>query len=542
MPLFTSPAARAALLTSLLAGSGCALDDATAPVALPSEASQFEQIHAALLPADPGSTGLAVQISSYLGGGAFEHARDVTTDAAGNVYVVGGTMSSGFPTTAGAYQRVHNQGRAPSQSGINPMDAFVMKLSPGGQIIWSTFLGGRNYDRAYAVEVDGQGNVYVAGRAGSGFPVTAGAFQTAFRGGQEATFYGPQDGFICKLNPAGSALIYCSYFGTSDPRIIRDLAVDGSGNAYLASSANQSGLPSTWFANAFQKTRSGGVDGVVAKVNATGTQVLWATYVGGRSDEGHGENSIRLDAAGNVYFLQNTNSSGMPTPNGFDRTFGGAVDVHLSKLSPDGRRLLYGTYIGGSQNDFVETHALALDGAGNAYVGVTTQSTNFPTTPGALQRVYGGSGASGAGKGTNYPFDVGVVKISPAGSLLAGTYLGGHCGEGGEGIAVDAQQNVYVTGGTYSSNYPATAAPFLNRSGAADAMVTKLTASFSSLAFSQRVGGSGNEYGRSIHVDASGALYVVGETASSNLPTLNPLRSSFGGNRDVLLLKLLPTG
>jgi hypothetical protein len=479
---------------------------------------------------------LAVKFSTYIGGAAFEHARDVTTDAAGNIYVVGGTESDNFPTTAGAYQRVHNPG-TPSQSGIARMDAFVMKLSPTGQIIWSTFLGGHDYDRAYAVEVDALGNVYVAGRAGSGFPVTTGAFQTAFRGGQEATFYGPQDGFVCKLNATGSARIYCSYFGTTDPRIVRDLAIDAQGNAYLASSVGVNGLPSTWFSSGFQKTRSGGIDGVVAKINPTGTQVLWATYLGGRGNEGKGENSIRVDGAGNVYFLENTTSGNMPTPNGFDHTLGGS-DVYLAKLSPAGDRLLYGTYIGGSGADYVEAHSLAIDGAGNAYVAVTTGSTNFPTTLGALQRVYGGSGASGAGAGTNYPLDLGVVKVSPGGALLAGTYLGGHCGEGAEGIWASGTGDVYVSGGTFSSNYPVTAAPWQNRSGAADAIVTKLAADFRSVVFSERIGGSAFDVGRSTYTDGNGAMYVVGETASTNFPTLNALRASAGGKSDAFLMKL----
>jgi hypothetical protein len=414
----------------------------------------------------------------------------------------------------------------------------VVKLSPTGRIIWSTLLGGPDYERAYAVEVDGEGNVYVAGRAGSGFPVTAGAFQTKFRGGQEAPFYGPQDGFVCKLNASGSARIYCSYFGTTDPRIVRDLAIDGQGNAYLATSVDRDGLPSAWFANAVQKTRKGGTDGVVAKVNPTGTKVLWATYLGGTGEEGNGENSIRVDAAGNVYFLESTTSGGLPTPNGFDHTYGGSGDVYLAKLAPDGASLRYATYVGGSGKEFIETHSLALDATGNVYASVTTGSSNFPTTAGALQRVYGGSGASGAGKGTNYPLDVGVIKVSATGSLLAGTYLGGHCGEGAEGLAADAQGNVYVTGATYSSNFPVTAAPYLNRGGKADVIVTKLTADLGSLAFSQKIGGSGNDYGRSTHVDEAGNLYVVGQAESTNFPTLNAQRASFAGGRgDALITK-----
>ena len=537
MSIASSSALKAALLTSVLACSSCVASDSPTSVEVPS-ADLFDSAMDTTTTADAiAPTSLAVRMLTYLGGSAFDHARDVTTDAAGNIYIVGGTLSDNFPTTAGAFQRVHNPG-TPSKLGIQRMDAFVMKLSPTGQLIWSTFLGGRDYDRAYAVEVDAQGNVYVAGRAGSGFPVTTGAFQTTFRGGQEATFYGPQDGFVCKLNATGSARIYCSYFGTTDARIIRDIAVDAQGNAYLATAANQNGLPSTWFASGYQKTRAGGKDGVVAKVNPTGTRVLWATYVGGANNEG-AENTIRVDAAGNVYFLVRTTSAGLPTPNGFDHTLGGSADMYLAKIAPNGASLLYATYLGGSGNEFVETHGLAIDGNGNAYVAMTTGSTNFPTTAGAFQRVYGGSGGSGTGAGTNYPLDLGVMRVSPTGALLAGTYLGGRYGEGAEGIGVDAQGNVYVTGTTFSPNFPVTMAPFQNRGGGADVIVTKLAAGFGSLAFSEKIGGRASDFGRSTYADASGAMYVVGETSSTNLFTLNALRTSLGGTADAVLVKLV---
>ena len=486
-----------------------------------------------------GSPGpLAVSIASYLGGSAFEHARDVAVDAAGNVYIVGGTMSPAFPTTPGAFQRIHNPG-IPAQPGINPMDAFVVKLSPGGQIIWSTLLGGPNYDRAYAVEVDAGGNVYVAGRAGAGFPVTAGALQTTFQGGQEAAFYGPQDGFICKLNASGSTLHYCSYFGTTDPQIIRDVAIDTQGNAYLATSARQDGLPSAWFTNAFQTRRAGGVDGVVAKIDPSGTRVVWATYLGGPADEGGGTNSVRVDASGNVYFLQGTSSSSLPTPGGFDKSLGGAHDLYLAKIAPDGAALLFATYVGGSAIEFGETHNLALDAFGNTFVAATTSSTDFPTTPGAFQTAYGGSGGTGTGTGTNYPSDAAVVKISPTGVLLAGTYLGGSNGEGVEGIGLDAQGDVYLSGGTFSSNFPTTTPSFQNRGGRLDAFVTRLAASFATLLSSQRIGGSGNDVARATAVDGNGNMYVVGEIGSSDFPVLSAFQTTFGGNTDALFVGLV---
>src|SRR5262249_18570564 len=142
-------------------------------------------------------------------------------------------------------------------------------------------------------------------------------------------------------------------------------------------------------------------------------------------------------------------------PNGFDHTLGGSRDAYLVKLSNDGHTLLFGTYIGGSGNEGVETHELALDSNENPVVAAQTQSTDFPVTAGAFQTRYGGTGGVGQGAGTNYQGDIYVAKIASNGSpILAATYLGGSGGEGGEGLALDSQDNVYLSGATYSSNLP----------------------------------------------------------------------------------------
>jgi len=233
--------------------------------------------------------------STYLGGARDDGARDVAVDRQGYVYVTGGTGSGDFPVTPGAYQTKFNPG-IPESSRVRPSDVFVTKLSPSGAIVWSTLIGGPNHDRAYAIAVDADGYVYVAGRAGRGFPVTPGALQTSFMGGQEAAFYGGQDGFVCKLKPDGAALVYCTYFGTSDFSIIRDVAVDQHGDIYIASAHSSGAFPAS-IARAFNNRPHGGQDAVVAKLKGDGSGVLWATYLGGSGEEGN-QNSIRLDAAG----------------------------------------------------------------------------------------------------------------------------------------------------------------------------------------------------------------------------------------------------
>jgi hypothetical protein len=473
---------------------------------------------------------LTMAFSTYLGGSNFEHIRDVTTDSQGKVYVTGGTTSPDFPVTAGAFQTTHNPG-TPDSPSIDHFDVFVTKLDASGRIIWSTFLGGPNYDRAYAIKVDNQGYVYVAGRAGRGFPVTAGAFQTSFQGGQSAAFYGPQDGFIAKLAPDGSRLIWASYFGTSDPSIIRDIALDQNGDVYLASGWAAGAYEPT-VAAAFNNSPRGGADGVFAKIKGDGSRVLWATYLGG-SDWESDQNSVRLDAAGNPYVLLTTRSTDIiTTPGAYDRSFAGVEDLYVAKLAPSTGNLVWATYLGGPEDESTETHEFAVDPQGNVYVAAPTSSLTLPTTTGAFQRSYGGGGN-----------DIYLAKISPDGStLLAGTYIGGTGNDRAEGVAVDALGQVYFTGTTTSPNFPVTSDAFQSSlAGPRDAIAVMVSADFSQLLYSSYIGGSGEEYGRAACVDLAGNFYFGAETPSSNWPVLNAMQSVFGGGpADSTLSRLAP--
>ena len=468
--------------------------------------------------------------STYLGGSQLDSIRDVTTDSHGNVYVTGGTVSPDFPVTPGAYQTKHNPG-SPDSRGIDRFDVFVTKLDPSGKLVWSTFLGGPNYDRAYAIKVDAQGYVYVAGRAGRGFPVTAGSFQPTFMGGQEADFYGPQDGFIAKLAPDGSTLVWASYFGTSDPRIIRDLALDQTGNIYIASGRNAGDYPQA-VQSAFNNRPRGDQDAVFAKIKSDGTQVLWATYLGG-SDWESNQNSIRLDAAGNPYVLFTTKSTDIATnANAYDRTYAGDEDLYVAKLTPDKGNFVWGTYLGGSKNESTETHEFAVDAAGNCYVAAPTTSPDFPTTPGAFQRRFGGGN------------DTFVAKISADGTrLVASTLVGGSGNDRPEGMAVDKDGNVCFTGTTTSADFPATTdATQTKLRGNRDAMVVKLAADFSQLLYASYLGGAGEEYGRGATLDAAGNFYFGGESDSSNWPVRNAAQASYGGAGDAILTKFTLSG
>src|SRR4029450_2901873 len=384
-----------------------------------------------------------VRFATYWGGSEEDQVRDLATDAQGNIYAVGGTASNDFPTTLGAFDRPHDDS---PNGAVKHYDVFVSKFDSTGTLIWSTLLGGPGYDRAYAVEVDAQGFVYTGGRAGVGFPVTAGAAQTVFRGGAVA-LYGEEDGFVCKLQPDGSALVFCTYFGTNDFNIVRDIDIDPQGNVYIASSAELDFPASdTYFNGSYQPTRKAGLDCVIAKLNASGSSFAWATWIGGNGDDGT-QPSVRVDGQGNVWYAVGAQSTALPLVNPSQPSFGGDVDIYLAKLSPDAKDLLFSTYLGGSGAAGSETHNLAVNRAtGDIYVGSATSSANLTVPANALRRGAGGGGRDGL-----------LARYSNAGTLLSLTYMGGSSTDRFEGILVGSDGNVYVSGigqQTYSTVGP----------------------------------------------------------------------------------------
>jgi hypothetical protein len=416
--------------------------------------------------------------------------------------------------------------------GIEQDDVFVTKLSPDGRLEWSTVLGGPNHDRAYGIAVDSS-FVYVAGRAGRGFPVTAKAFQRSFQGGTEAAVYGPQDGFICKLNSSTGRTVFCSYFGTSDPSIIRDVDVDGHGDIYIASAYISGSFPSGVKEKFVNRPKGGARDAVLAKIQGDGTAVLWALYLGGSAWESN-QNSVRVDGADTPYVLFTTESSDVDTPNdAYDRTYAGNQDLFVAKVAPATGQVIWGTYLGGSGNESTETHEFAVDRYGHAYVIAPTTSTNFATTPGAVQRTYGG--------GVN---DIFVAKFSPDGSqLLASSLIGGRGADRPEGVDVDDNGAVYLTGTTTSPNFPITADALQPRlAGDRDAIAVKLSPDFSRLEYATYLGGSADvEYGRGAAVGPTGEFVVVGQTNSADFPTLRAVQGRHRGD-DVFVVKFVPGG
>ncbi len=482
-----------------------------------------------------------VAFSTYVGGSNWEHARDVFADRDGNVYMVGGTASRDYPTTPGAYDQEFNDG-GKQLGAAGQCDAFVSKFDPAGRLIWSTLLGGPNYDRAYAVEVDAMGFVYVAGRAGPGFPVTDGAFQTKYGGSRYNGFYGSQNSFAAKLSPDGRRLIWSSFVGVGE--LCRDLAIDGDGNVYLPLGWNTRSADvqaPEWFThafeNAFQKKPAGNLDCGVIKIDGDGSRVVWATWLGGSSKDTQ-EASIRIDTRNRVYIVFNTTSKNVPTtPGACARKHNGGDDGFVAAISADGSRLVYGTYLGGSGVDWaVSTHTLAIDADGNAYVSVCTKSADFPTTPGAFDRKRDG------------PTDIAIVKLSPTGALLQSTFVGGNGSEGADGIYVDPRGNVFFVGQTDSDDFPVTSNACQGEyAGGKDAVIVRLSADFSHILYSTYMGGESFDTGRSAYLGADGNLYLTGAANGPGWPVRNAYQAEFAGgggprwgNGDCILTRFKP--
>ena len=445
--------------------------------------------------------------STYLGGsGVFGNVgRGIAVDASGNAYVTGGTGSSNFPT-ANALQ--------PTLAGRS--NAFVTKINASGTaLVYSTYLGGNLEDGGFGIAVDASGNAYVTGVTGStNFP-TVNALQ--------ATLAGDFDAFVTKINATGSALVYSTYLGGNLGDVGSGIAVDASGNAYVTGVTGSTNFPT---ANALQSTLGGSQNAFVTKINASGSALVYSTYLGGSGSNGDVGFGIVVDASGNAYVTGGTSSRNFPTANALQSTLGGSSNAFVTKINASGSALVYSTYLGGGGVD--HGYGIAVDASGNAYVSGFTSSTNFPTAN-ALQSTLGGSQ------------NAFVTKINASGSALVySTYLGGSAFDFGTDIAVDASGSVYVTGYSLSTNFPTSNAPQPTLAGRSNAFVTKISASGTALVYSTYLGGSGSngDFGYGIAVDASGNAYVTGGTDSTDFPTANALQSTLAGPLDAFVAKI----
>ncbi len=412
--------------------------------------------------------------STYLGGSGDDQGFGIAVDSSGNAYVTGFTTSTDFPTK-NPLQTAKALGK----------DVFVTKINAAGSaLVYSTYLGGSGDDFGYGIAVDSSGNAYVTGYTTSTDFPTMNPLQPASGGGQDA--------FVSKINAAGSALVYSTYLGGSGDEWGNGIAVDAAGNAYVTGFTRGTDFPTM---NPLQPASGGGVDAFVSKINPSGSEFVYSTYLGGsNNDEGQG---IAVDSGGNAYVTGLTDSTDFPAVNPLQGTSTGS-NAFLSKFNATGSALIYSTYlVFGKQN--TSGAAIAVDSAGAAYI--TGDITGYQSTAGV------------------------VFKVNPSGSALdysAALVFSGIKYVSGLSIAVDSAGSAYVAGSAaYGHNNKI--------------LLARLNSDASQLIYSTyEFGGAGASAGRGIALDSAGKAYVTGATTSTNFPTKNPLQPAnaggFGGD------------
>jgi uncharacterized repeat protein (TIGR02543 family) len=495
--------------------------------------------------------------STFLGGGAEDIASNIDLDPNGNAYVTGGTFSADFPVTSGVPQPAFGGAAVKCGGGTVHWvcgDAYVTKINPTGTaLVYSTFLGGNDADVGTHIAVDSAGDAFVSGITRSAnFPTTLGVFQPQFGGGNCGGGGGGgghpcNDGFIAKLNPSGSALVYSSFLGGSLDDGAFGVAIDGSGDAFITGQTDSSNFPTT--PGSFRPKQilacAVGVsppclDAFVVKVDPKGTSLIYGTYLGGTGDDsGIG---ITIDSAGDAFVAGSTASTDFPGTTGFFQpNFGGGTtsvcpssflcgDAFVAELNPQGSALVYATYLGGTGDDAATS--IVLDGGGNAYVAGITASSNFPTTAGAAQTTFGGGSTTACAGRLFSCGDAFAAKINPTGTALVySTFIGGSGDDGAFWQSIiDFAGDFYLVGTTNSPNFP-TAAPIQAAFGGGspncnpmndpcgDGFITEINPSGSKFIFSTYLGGTSDDGVTGIMVDDKTGIYVTGFTASPNFPT-----------------------
>ena len=472
--------------------------------------------------------------STYIGGDRYEQSEDIVIDRAGNTYITGHTASVNFPVTDGAYSKKLKE------TELELPDIFVSKFdSTGTELIFSTYIGGIMDDLPKGIALDDSGNVYIAGYTGETitFPVTDDAYDTLRNGGYDV--------FVVKLNPTGSELIYSTLIGGKYDDFAEGLTIDQFGNAYIIGYTTEAGnYPVTSLA--YGQVHKGLYDIIVTKLNASGTDLLYSTYIGG-SDDDFGE-GIAVDSFGVVYITGSSKSDDFPTTEfAFDATFNDSTkmdeggDVIACALNYNAGTLLYSTYIGGEGRD--GGYGIAIDKNKNMYITGFSESADYPVTENVYDDSYN-SFAVNLGLG-----DIIVTKIHKfTDSLAFSTFVGGSGSDRGFDIVLDDYNNCYLTGSTNSLDFPITLntydSSYNDTDDGADAFVCRVSNEGRSLTYSTYLGGDARDIGKGVDVFWDFSMYVTGTTSSHDFPlgpdAIDSTYSNSNGS-DAFITKLMPS-
>jgi len=444
---------------------------------------------------------------TYYGGSDGDYGNEISCDVNGNVFVTGWTLSTTGIATSGTHQE--------TSSGNS--DAFVVKFNSAGVRQWGTYYGGSWAEEGIGISCDVNGNVFVIGETSSTNGIaTSGAHQKAYAGGNN-------DAFVVKFNSNGVRQ-WGTYYGGIDSDYGNGISCDAGGNVFVTGWTESPNGIATSGAHQYIHAGAGKLDNdaFVIKFNSNGVR-QWGTYYGGNdNDYGIG---IFCDGNGNVFVTGNTSSStGIATSGAHQETYAGGEDAFVVKFNSNGVRQ-WGTYYGGRY--LCKGNGISCDGNGNVYVTGYTESTTGIATSGSHQETYGDD------------YDAFVVKFNSAGVRQWGTYYGGSGWDEGYGISCDVNGNVFVIGGTQSTNEIATSGAHQETYAShSDAFVVK----FNSAGVRQwgtYFGGSAEDEGYGISCDGDGNVFVIGYTISTTgIATSGAHQETYaGGTYDVFIAK-----
>ncbi len=463
--------------------------------------------------------------STFIGGNNTDFIAElaITIDSSDNVFIAGETWSADYPTTIGVYDNSFN-------SDGEYFDAFVSKFSNDlSTLIASTFLGGSRIDIATAIATDSSDNVFIVGQQNSmDFPTTG-----------EVYYAGYGSAFISKFTNDLSDLVASIRMGNCTPEAI---ILDSSDNVLVAGSAGFGFRTTPGAYDESYNGEAGEYDAFVSKLDNNLTTLIASTYIGGSLGElGEYAADIAFDSSGNVFVAGKSNSSDFPTtPGAFDPSYNGGDDrwggdVFISKLDSNLSTLIASTFLGGPNNDIAA--GIAISSSDDIVLTGNTFSAGFPTTPGAIDESYNGGESGG---------DVFISKFdNNLTTLIASTFIGGIYGDVGHDILLDASDNVFITGQTFSEDYPTTPGAYDESHNVIytfDAFVSKLDNNLTTLIASTFVGGSKRDAGFAIALDSSKNVFIAGGTDSADYPvTSGAYDENYkgGGNgRDLFVSKL----
>ncbi|MHA2141455.1 MAG: DUF7948 domain-containing protein [Candidatus Thorarchaeota archaeon] len=443
--------------------------------------------------------------STFIGGSDSDVCRSVAVDRHGNAYVTGWTSSINFPLLD------------PFDSSLNSGDCFVLKLAPNGTtILYSTYIGGSAMDAGSSISVDSMGNVYVAGETFSpDFPVVSSYANSS--GGE-------YDLFVLKLNPEGSSLIFSTYIGGEFDEGTPKLAIDDAGYVYVAASTESLDFPTV---NAFNSNYTFHHDTILLKLNSTGNELLYSTYLGGQEIEFL--ETIALDDKGWIYVAGSTGSPNFPLVNPLIDTLEGFRSGYLSVFDTSLNAtdtLVYSTYIGGSDFDYVKS--LAIESTGLVVMTGGTFSPDMPVS-GSLYDEYNGNG-------DGYVLRLNITENS----VPYCTYIGGTGDDRSMALAIDASGSIFLAGITASTDFPTKGVEISSKQGqSTDIFVLRINAVGNDLLYSTLVGSPFVDWVDSVALGDASSVYVAGHTESSQFPTANGRFTEYrGGPYDGVLFKL----